>query len=30
MMDPMRGNNGPRYKHKPGNDAPYETIRWTS
>ena len=26
MMDPMRGNNGPRYKHQPGNDAPYETI----
>jgi taurine dioxygenase len=25
-MDPMRGNNGPRYKHQPGNDAPYETI----
>jgi taurine dioxygenase len=26
MMDPMRGNNGPRYKHQPGNEAPYETI----
>jgi len=26
MMDPMRGNNGPRYKHQPGSEAPYETI----
>jgi len=26
MMDPTRGNNGPRYRHTPGSDAPYETI----
>lgn len=25
-MDPQRGNNGPRYKHQPVNEAPYETI----
>ncbi len=26
MMDPMRGNNGPRYKHVADESAPYETI----
>ena len=26
MMDPMRGNNGPRYKHVVDEAAPYETI----
>ena len=25
-MDPMRGNNGPRYKHTADESAPYETI----
>jgi taurine dioxygenase len=25
-MDPQRGNNGPRYKHQPVSDAPYETL----
>lgn len=27
MMDPMRGNNGPRYKHIVDNTAPYDTIQ---
>ena len=27
MMDPMRGNNGPRYKHVVDETAPYETIQ---
>jgi len=27
MMDPMRGNNGPRYRHRPNDEVPYETIR---
>jgi len=27
MMDPMRGNNGPRYKHVTDESAPYETIQ---
>ena len=26
MMDPMRGNNGPRYRHLAEESAPYETI----
>ncbi|HVY17317.1 MAG TPA: TauD/TfdA family dioxygenase [Rhodopila sp.] len=26
-MTSLRGNNGPRYRHDPGNTAPYETIR---
>jgi taurine dioxygenase len=26
MMDPMRGNNGPRYKHTDEAGAPYDTI----
>jgi taurine dioxygenase len=26
MMDPMRGNNGPRYKHTAEEGAPYDTI----
>ena len=26
MMDPMRGNNGPRYKHTADAGAPYDTI----
>ena len=26
MMDPMRGNNGPRYKHTAEAGAPYDTI----
>ena len=26
MMDPMRGNNGPRYKHAADESAPFETI----
>ena len=26
MMDPMRGNNGPRYRHVADDSAPYETI----
>jgi len=25
-MDPMRGNNGPRYRHKTDESAPYDTI----
>lgn len=25
-MDPMRGNNGPRYRHRTDESAPYETI----
>ncbi|HVZ07871.1 TauD/TfdA dioxygenase family protein [Rhodopila sp.] len=25
-MTSLRGNNGPRYRHDPGNTAPYETI----
>ena len=26
MMDPMRGNNGPRYRHLAEEGAPYDTI----
>ncbi len=26
-MTSLRGNNGPRYRHDPGNTSPYETIR---
>ena len=26
MMDPMRGNNGPRYKHAADESVPFETI----
>jgi taurine dioxygenase len=26
MIDPMRGNNGPRYRHQANESAPYETI----
>ena len=26
MIDPMRGNNGPRYKHTAEAGAPYDTI----
>ena len=26
-MTSLRGNNGPRYRHDPGNTAPYETIQ---
>ena len=25
-MSSLRGNNGPRYRHLPGEEAPYETI----
>ncbi len=25
-MSSLRGNNGPRYRHQPGAEAPYETI----
>jgi len=26
-MTSLRGNNGPRYRHDPGNTSPYETIQ---
>jgi taurine dioxygenase len=26
-MSSLRGNNGPRYRHDPGNTAPFETIQ---
>ncbi|HQT78620.1 MAG: taurine dioxygenase [Rhodospirillales bacterium 20-64-7] len=26
-MSVLRGNNGPRYRHDPGDQSPYETIR---
>ncbi len=27
LMSSLRGNNGPRYRHDPGNTAPFETIQ---